>query len=239
MDIVISDRLIANTPVLWFRPADGSVSRRPLIVLFHRFMASRELDANLGYILAKAGYSVVCPQAALHGVKDNATLRAASFWPILLDTLEKFPALLAACQQEKLGDISRLGVMGSSMGGFAVLGAMARYPAIQAGAAYMASGYFADAILTIHPPSGETVADYLRGLAPYNLAGKEAVLAQRPLFLWHGEQDTIVDVRYTERLREAINSDSLTCIIDPQAGHKITQLSVEEGLLFFRQSLPV
>lgn len=239
MDIVISDRLIANTPVLWFRPADGSVSRRPLIVLFHRFMASRELDANLGYMLAKAGYSVVCPQAALHGVKDDATLRAASFWQILQHTLDELPVLIAACQQDNLGDISRLGLLGTSMGGFAVLGAMARYPAIQAGAAYMASGYFTDAILEIHPPSGNMIADCLRGLAPYDVAGKEAILAQRPLFLWHGEQDTIVDVRYTERLREAINSDSLTCVIDPQAGHKITQSSVEEGLLFFRQSLPI
>lgn len=122
MDIIISDRLIANTPVLWFRPADGSASLRPLIVLFHRFMASRELDANLGYMLAKAGYSVVCPQAALHGVKDDVTLRAASFWQILQHTPDELPVLIAACQQDNTGDISRLGLLGTSMGGFAVLG---------------------------------------------------------------------------------------------------------------------
>lgn len=239
MDIVISDRLLANTPALWFRSEDGNACHKPLIVLFHRFMASRELDANLGYMLAKAGYSVVCPQAVLHGVKDDATLRAASFWQILQHTLDTFPALLATCQQEKLGDISRLGVLGTSMGGFAVLGAMARYPTIQAGAAYMASGYFSDAIHTIHPPSDNAVADCLRGLTPYDVTGKEATLALKPLFLWHGRQDTIVNAHYAERLRDTINSDALTCIIDPLAGHKITQTSVEEGLRFFYRSLPV
>ncbi len=239
MDIVISDCLLAKTPVLWFRPATGAASNRPLIVLFHRFMASRELDANLGYMLAQAGYSVVCPQAAMHSARDDATLRAASFWPILQHTLETFPALLAACQQEKLGDISRLGVMGTSMGGFAVLGAMAQYPAIQAGAAYMASGYFADAISKIHPPTTNTLAACLRGIAPYDIAGKESTLAQRPLFVWHGQQDTIVDIKYAERLSESIGSGNLTCLIDPLSGHKITQQSVEAGIDFLLRALPV
>lgn len=239
MDIVISDRLLVKTPVLWFRADDGAASNRPLIILFHRFMASRELDANLGYMLAQAGYSVVCPQAAMHSARDDATLRAASFWPILQHTLETFPALLAACQQEKLGDVSRLGVMGTSMGGFAVLGAMAQYPEIQAGAAYMASGYFADAISEIHPPAASALADCLHGIAPYDIAGKEQHLAQRPLFVWHGQQDTVVDVKYAEHLRKAIGSGDLTCLIDPLSGHKINQQSVEAGIDFFHRALPV
>ena len=239
MDIVISDRLLVKTPVLWFRADDDVASDRPLIILFHRFMASRELDANLGYMLAQAGYSVVCPQAMMHSARDDTTLRDASFWSILQHSLETFPALLAACQQEKLGDVSRLGVMGTSMGGFAVLGTMAQYPEIQAGAAYMASGYFTEAISEIHPPTASTLAACLHGIAPYDIAGKEERLAQRPLVVWHGQQDTVVDVKYAEHLRAAIGSGNLTCLIDPLSGHKINQQSVEAGIDFFHRVLPV
>lgn len=240
MDIIISERLLAGAPALWYRPAEGDASRRPLIVLFHRFMISAALDANLGYMLARAGYSVVCPQAALHGANDDPCCRQHAFWQILQHTLDTLPALLSTCQQVQLGDATRAGVMGTSMGGFAVLGAMVRYPGLRAGAAYMASGYFADALNSIHPPQREDIQACLRGLAPYDATGKKDRLAQRPLFLWHGGQDNIVDVRHTVRLREALgHGNALTCVIDPQAGHKITQLSVESGVDFFRRSLPI
>lgn len=103
----------------------------------------------------------------------------------------------------------------------------------------MASGYFADAISEIHPPTASTLAASRRGIAPYDIAGKESTLAQRPLFTWHGQQDAIVDVKYAERLREAICSGDFTCLIDPLSGHKITQQSVEAGIDFFHRVLPV
>jgi len=39
----------------------------PLILLFQRFTVLKELDANLGYVLAKSGFDVVCPEASGHG----------------------------------------------------------------------------------------------------------------------------------------------------------------------------
>ncbi len=237
----MSERRLAGLPALYCRPAQGEAEKRPLIILFQRFMIAKELDSNLAYILARAGYSVVCPQAALHGVGDDAQHRLTAFWSILRHTLDTLPGLLVACQREKLGDVSRSGVVGTSMGGFAVLGAMARYPGIQAGAAYMASGYFTQAMEYVHSPLPDAWTNVRRGLAAYDVVNKVSQLAKKPLFLWHGEQDAVVRVNETQRLAEALHqvgSKMLTCVIDPQAGHKITQPSVDAGVAFLQKYLP-
>lgn len=244
MKVTIAEERLGNTPVLTFTPQTPATSLAPLVLLFHRFTASMELDANLGYMLARAGYTVVCPEADMHGSRfgGDEQQRKYAFWHILQNTLDAVPQLVADCRRQALGDTERVGVFGTSMGGFAVLGAMRRYPWIRAGAAYMASGYVAQAMAYVHPPLLTERVTCLAGMREYDITGHETQLADRPLFLWHGKEDDVVSVAETMRLRDSLTqqgrSAMLQCVIDPSAGHKVNQNAVMAGINFFSQHLP-
>lgn len=244
MTVTIAEERLGNTPVLTFAPQTAEARHSPLVLLFHRFTASKELDANLGYMLARAGYTVVCPEADMHGSRFNGDeqQRKYAFWHILQDTLDAVPHLVEACRRHALSDGERVGVFGTSMGGFAVLGAMRRYPWIRAGAAYMSSGYVAQAMSYVHPPLPAERAVCLQGLRDYDITGHEMQLANRPLFLWHGKEDNVVSVAETTRLRDTLTQQGsnalLQCLIDPHAGHKVNQNAVTAGINFLGQHLP-
>lgn len=243
MTVIITDEMLAGIPSLVFRSHSESTVPAPLIVLFQRFTVTKELDANLGYVLAKAGFDVVCPEAHHHGSRfdGDEQKRLSQFWPILRQTLEELPQVIEACGEKGIGDIRRIGVFGSSMGGFAVCGAMMRYPWIQAGAAYMGGGFFAHAMEFVHPPQWAEKQACAHHLSPYDAQLHVAQLVGRPLFLWHGAQDTVVSCAETEKLRDTLvnikGDGQLTCVIDPHGTHKITQSSVTRGVDFMLQHL--
>lgn len=244
MEVTIAEELLGNIPALTFTPHRAETAPTALVLLFHRYTASKELDANLGYMLARAGYTVVCPEADMHGSRFNGDeqRRKYAFWHILQDSLDAVPQLVADCQQRGLGDTHRVGVFGTSMGGFVALGAMRRYPWIRAGAAYMSSGYVTQAIHYIHPPLPAARAACMAGLRDYDITDHESLLGNRPLFLWHGEEDNVVPVAETTRLRDCLTQQGqqtlLQCVIDPHAGHKVNQNAVTAGIDFFNQHLP-
>ncbi|KEA51301.1 hypothetical protein DT73_18230 [Mangrovibacter sp. MFB070] len=243
MQVIITDDVLAGIPSLVFRSQQSLLRSAPLILLFHRFTVLNALDANLGYVLAKAGFDVVCPEASGHGSRfdGDEKKRLSQFWQILHRTLEEVPSLVEACGDRGIGDLRRIGVFGTSMGGFAVTGAMIRYPWIQAGAAFMGGGYFADAMSYVHPPCEGEKQSCLVNLRDYDAQHHAAQLAGRALFLWHGAQDNVVSSRESERLRDSLNAlngaGKLTCIIDPQGEHKITSASMEAGVRFMCQYL--
>lgn len=243
MSVIITEEVLAGIPSLVFRPQQALPQPPPLILLFHRFTVQKALDANLGYVLANAGFDVVCPEASGHGSRfdGDEKKRLSQFWQILHRTLEEVPSLIEACGDRGIGDLQRIGAFGTSMGGFAVTGAMMRYPWIQAGAAFMGGGYFADAMAYVHPPVEREKQNCLTNLRDYDAQYQASKLAGRALFLWHGAQDQVVSHRESERLRDSLvalkGADHLICIIDPHSGHKITSPSVEVGVDFMRQHL--
>jgi len=243
MSVVITEQTLAGIPSLVFRSVPAGARPAPLILLFHRFTVLKALDANLGYLLAKAGFDVVCPEASGHGSRfdGDEQKRLSQFWQILYQTLQEVPQLIEACGERGIGDLRRIGAFGTSMGGFAVTGAMMRYPWIQAGAACMGGAFFAQAMEYVHPPHESQKARCQHQLRDYDAQFHAANLVGRPLFLWHGAQDSQVLSTESERLRDTLrtlgNAETLTCVIDPLSGHKITSASATAGVDFLRQAL--
>lgn len=243
MTVIITEETPGGIPSLVFRPGTKTTLRAPLVLLFQRFTVIKELDANLGYMLAKAGFDVVCPEADHHGSRfdGDENRRLSQFWQILHRTLEEVPRVVEACGELGIGDTRRVGVLGTSMGGFAACGAMVRYPWIQAGAALMGSAFFARAMDVVHPPARAEKPVCLHNLRDYDAQNHARHLANRPLYLWHGAQDNVVPCAESERLRDTLirlqGEGPLRCIIDPLAGHKVTSSAVTGGVDFLRQYL--
>jgi uncharacterized protein len=125
---------------------------------------------------------------------------------------------------------------------------MARYDWIRAVASYMGSGYYLDLSRTVFPPLGvcddDNRAQHDRRMQPlvdYDVSQQLSKLADRPLFVWHGERDDIVPFTESTRLRDDLLQRGVTTQLefvgDANAEHKIPMKAAEAGVRFFRHQL--
>lgn len=248
--VLMGEESIEGIPALHAFPAEKAELPLPTIFFFHGYTSSKELNACFGYLLAQAGFRVVMPEAPMHGARFNGDegLRSYSFWEILKTNIDELPLYRDHYARRGLIEHERIGVGGTSMGGFAALGCLARYRWIKAAANYMGSAYFTQLSTTLYPPppitTGENQAEALsrmEALHEYDPSRTIAHLANRPLFVWHGEQDEIIPFEESRRLRDYLlttaKSANLTFLSDAKAGHKVPMAAVEAGVEFFRRQL--
>lgn len=222
----------------------------PTIFFHHGFTSSKEIYSYFGYLLAQVGYRVIVPDAPLHGARadgdENRLL--ANFWQILQGNVDELGTLKESFVSRGLADPTRLGVGGVSMGGMVTMASLVRYPWIKAAACLMGSGYFNALSEHLFPAydTGDAAQReaFQRAHAPlmsWDISGKTAQLADRPLFVWHGEEDDVVPFGESQRLRdEMINSGNdanLTFLAEAGAKHRVSVHASAEATAFFHQHL--
>lgn len=238
---ITSERLGAGE-VLHATPAGKGRHPLPTVVFYHGFASSKTVYSYFAVALAQAGFRVIMPDAPEHGARftGDAAGRIQRFWPILHGNLTEYPALRDALFAEDLVADERLAVGGASMGGMTALGIMARYPEVRCVASLMGSAYYGSLSKTLFPPA-ENSDGVLASLADYEASQQLANLADRPLFLWHGEEDDVVPAVESFRLQHALAREglnkNLTCVWEAGVKHRITPLALESATGFFLQHL--
>lgn len=248
--VEIHDDLIGGVPALHAVPAGKFDVPLPTIIFFHGYTSSKEIHSYFAYMLAKAGFRTILPEADMHGKRFDGDLkrRQESFWDILKTNIDELPIYKKYLEDANLIDSGRIGVCGTSMGGFSVLGALARYEWIQAAAAYMGSGYFMDISRTLFPPVDPTnkegeckFNDRMSSIADYDITSKLDRISDRPLFVWHGVKDDIVPYAESDRLLKDLRrlgyDQNLTFIRDEFGIHKVTMDAATAGVTFFESNL--
>jgi hypothetical protein len=248
--IAMTEESVDGIPVIHVAPAEHLDKPLPTVFLFHGFTSSKELTVYLGYMIAKAGIRVVLPEADGHGARfdGNESARPQHFWDIIKRNVDELPFYCEHYTARGLIDRGRIGVAGTSMGGFTALGCMARYDWIRAVAAYMGSGYFLELSRTLYPPEGrfdaataDRHAERMQALADYEVVGRLDRIGNRPLLVWHGERDDIVPFDESRRLRDELASQGLDgklhFINDPNGTHKLSMAASVAGMDFFERNL--
>lgn len=241
---------MAGIPAIHVAPMEKLDKPLPTVFLFHGFTSSKELTVYLGYMMAKAGIRVILPEADRHGARfdGDEAARQLQFWDIIKRNIDELPGYCDLYAARGLIDQGRIGVAGTSMGGFTALGCMVRHYWIKAVAAYMGSGYFLDLSRTLCPPEGHfnpalagRHAARMQALSAYEVPGHLDRIGNRPLLLWHGERDDIVPFSESLRLRDALASrglnGNLKLISEPNAAHKLSMAATVAGMEFFAQHL--
>lgn len=242
---------IDGIPAIHAVLADRVAEPLPTIFFFHGFnTSSKEITCYFGYMLALAGFRVVLPEADGHGDRfdGDEAARFGRFWDIVKRSIDELPRLREHCAARGLIDGDRVGIGGTSMGGFVALGALARHDWVRAAASYMGSGYYLDLSRTLFPPLGAwseaNAAQHAERMAPlrdYDITNRFERLGTRPLFVWHGERDDVVPFAEAARLRDDLTQRGLATrlefIAEPLAGHRITNKSAVAGVRFFSAHL--
>ncbi|WP_170975473.1 esterase [Martelella alba] len=248
--IEIYDEYIGNIPVIHVVPAGEKDKALPTIFHFHGYTSSKELHSFFGYAFARAGFRVILPEAIQHGQRfdGNIERRRYQFWEILERNIDEFALYVSHYQKKGLLIEGKIGISGTSMGGFTVLGLLAKYTNINAAASYMGSGFFATLSHNLFPPVPiNNEADFaqvdriMTNLNKLDSRMNLAALGAVPLFLWHGKQDEIVPVYESEALYAELQhhdyAAKTTLIIDENATHKVTTEALYQGVAFFHNML--
>jgi fermentation-respiration switch protein FrsA (DUF1100 family) len=243
--ILVESTHIAGWPALHAAPAALFDAPLPTVLVYHGFTRSKELDSNLALMLACAGLRAVMPEADGHGVRfeGDAAARQGRFWDILMSSIDELPRVRDDIVARGWVDAGRVGVAGLSLGGFVVLGALARYDGLRAGVSWMGAGHFSELSGTLHPPLGACTqassaahAGWLAVLADYDPSRWFDRLARQPLLLWHGVRDEVVPFAQSVRLHAELvrrgGGGRVELVLDPAASHKLPLAGAEAGVAF-------
>ena len=238
--IELKTQRLGDHEILHAFPTGMGEEPLPVVIFYHGFTSSKLVYSYFAVALAQAGFRVVMPDAPDHGSRFGGSEegRLGQFWQILHGNLVEFTGLRDALYQTGWVLDQRLAVAGASMGGMTALGIMARHPEVKCVASLMGSGYFTTLAQTLFPPKEESE---IAPLAQWDATNALSHLADRPLFLWHGDADDVVPATETFRLQQTLvrsGLDShLTCLREAGVRHRITPTALDATVEFFRQHL--
>ncbi len=254
--IVIKHDRIADIPVLHVAAHDAFESELPLIMFIHGFTSAKEHNLHFAYLLAEKGFRVVLPEALHHGERNEKGLsneeRWPFFWSIVLNEIEEIGAIKNRLEEQGLID-SRIGLAGTSMGGITTFGALTQYDWINAAVTLMGSPYyrrFAEDQIRNMENSGESLPlsqselqETLDLLDRFDLGQSIGALQERPLLLWHGQQDNVVPYAHSKQFyRDAMEhyrepDKKLKFISDPHVAHKVSRTALLNTVDWFTTHL--
>ncbi|MET3683387.1 fermentation-respiration switch protein FrsA (DUF1100 family) [Alkalibacillus flavidus] len=239
MAIVIDEQTINDIPALIIHEQTQQVAPLPVIVYFHGFTSAKEQNLPVAYLLAEAGYRVVLPEALHHGERQGDISDEAiqfEFWRVVEQNIKDFSNIETWLTNQALLEAGRIGVAGTSMGGISTAAALTQYSHIraagimmgsanmQAMANYLLKGIEAQGIEL--PFSDDELQAQLEALNPIDLSQQIDVLNDRPLFIWHGEQDAVVPydhaVEFYQQLQEA-GAKHVKFVSEPGRDHKVSR----------------
>lgn len=181
------------------------------MIYYHGWSSCKENQIFRASTMASHGWRVLVPDARNHGERgelnyDEQEIVAEHFFPVLINSIEEADLLLGYLE-EKLGDSSPLAAAGHSMGGFTVAGILTADAGEKLASAVCVNGSGAwlktvDMLLeeAARREGGEESGDPedfeidvdKSGLEKYDPFHSSELLADVPLLLLHGEDDSSV-----------------------------------------------
>ncbi|MBS4188847.1 prolyl oligopeptidase family serine peptidase [Bacillus sp. FJAT-49705] len=250
--ITVEHAKIKEIPVLQIADNNKWEEKLPFIIFIHGYTSRKEFNLHYAYLLAEKGFRVILPEAIYHGERSSGLSGNELnfyFWDIVLRTIDELEILKQTFEEQKLIDPSRIGIVGTSMGGIITLGALTKYPWIKAATSLMGMPYYEKfANLQINemkkkgikiPVSEEEMSQLMSKLRELDLSLQPQKLGNRPLLFWHGKQDSVVPYSPTYHFYESIRPlyqdkpERLKFISEENAGHKVSTAGVMRTIEWF------
>lgn len=251
--ISIYNKQIKHIPCLVIELNENHMRPLPLVIYIHGFTSAKEDSLTFAYLLAKEGYRVVLPDSKHHGERiENISQeqREGLFWDIVIQNIKELDHLKTYFKDKNCILNNRVGVAGTSMGGITAASALTQYEWIKSVAVLMGSPKmtaYAKELIANHPGTADLHSEkevdrLIEKLKTYDLSKNISKLAERPLLLWHAEDDDVVPVNHTKEFYEQIKDcydikNNLQLLIEAKQGHKISRYAILETVKFFINTL--
>ncbi|MFX3673944.1 MAG: serine aminopeptidase domain-containing protein [Paenisporosarcina sp.] len=257
--MIVDKELWNKIPLLHVYKEDVKNEHTPVVLFLHGFTSAKEHNLHYAYQLAEKGFRVILPDAHLHGERhaqlDEIQL-SLRFWEIVLTSIEDVKSIREELIKRNLiKDETKLALAGTSMGGIETLGCLKVYAWIDVAAVLMGSpGYvqLAKAQMAQYESRGFKLPvtelerkQMLDTLSQFDLTKDPAALNSRPVFFWHGEQDTVVPFEPTYNFYNAIKKsyenhpERFQFQSDKTAGHAVSRKGLLQATDFLAKNLSV
>lgn len=220
MNTTIRRRHIGQIPLLEVVPVASRNDALPLIIYYHGWQSNKELNLTQGRKLAQVGFRVLLPDAMNHGERKQpmSAIPSLTFWQSIQSNLFEFGAIIHHFKKLNLIQDQKIGVGGTSMGGFTSSALMTHHPEILVASCMMGSPtpiqYRERLIRHASTLTNRFVPEDLRDLTAwidkYDLSTQPETLNGRPFLIWHGERDWRVP--YDQTLKFVEDNKALTNI---------------------------
>nr|WP_225942035.1 prolyl oligopeptidase family serine peptidase [Sporosarcina limicola] len=231
-----------NVPLLHIVGEDLKDKQVPVIIFLHGFTSAKEHNLHYAYNMANKGLRVLLPDAHLHGARhenlDDVQL-SLRFWEIVLTSIEEVRFMHQELKERGILAEGNIGLGGTSMGGITTFGCLTAYKWIDAAAIMMGAPGFvqlAKAQMAQFerrgfelPITAEEKQSLLNALALFDLTKHPGSLDKRPVYFWHGQQDTMVPYDPTFNFYKVVKKDyadvpeRIEFDSEENAGHSVTR----------------
>lgn len=245
MEITIRKRTLGTIPLLEVVPRKQRNDLLPLVIYYHGWQSSKELNLTQARYLAHQGIRVLLPDAMNHGTRKQPVSKIPSltFWQSIQSNLFEFGFIIDYFRKIGfVGDV--IGVGGTSMGGITTCALLTHHPEIKAAACLMGSPKLVAyqerivehaAKLKRYLP--QDYYDLLNWIPNYDLSLRPETLQGRPLFIWHGKQDQIVPYQHVADFAEEQKNLSNIYFTDEDEVHLVKTNTMREVTSFFVHEL--
>src|SRR5699024_9351131 len=193
------------------------------VIYYDGYNGEKESSLTLVYKIVEKGYRVILPYCMYHGTRSKGMSNSEfdlAVWDVVMQSIEEVADLSDALVEKGYSTKDRIGIGGTSMGGIISYGALVRYDWIKTAAVLMGTPYMTDYAKALikefnkvneHQVTKEVEHDVMESLSSYDLSLHPNALNNRPLFIWHGEEDKVVPYKYSPSFYESIKEyyDSL------------------------------
>ncbi|GAA0454961.1 alpha/beta fold hydrolase [Alkalibacillus silvisoli] len=253
MGIVIDHQLVDDIPTLIIHKQDQQVAPLPVVVYFHGFTSAKEQNLAIAYLLAEEGFRVVLPDALHHGERQGEVSNDQiqfNFWKIVQKNLIDLHKLNEWLMKNGLLEAGRLGVAGTSMGGITTAAALTQYHEVQVAGLMMGSAKLQEMAHYLLkgieqqgiqlPFTDEEIKAQVEELKQIDLSEQVEVINERPLLIWHGEEDHVVPfnhaVSFHDQLQQA-GFEQVKFVSEKGRDHKVSRSGMLELTNWFKTYL--
>ena len=256
LNLIVKEEMWGDVPFLHIVEEELENKQVPIVIFLHGFMSAKEHNLHYAHNIAKKGIRVLLPDAHLHGARDeklDEVQLSLRFWEIILTSIEEVRYLHEELVKRGLVMADKIGLGGTSMGGITTLGCLTVYDWINTATIMMGAPGFVQLSkaqmsqferrgFTL-PITDEERQGLLHTLATFDLTKQASALNKRPIYFWHGKQDTVVPYEPTHNFYKAVKKDyaavpeRIQFVSDEMAGHAVSRTGMLQAVDWFASHL--